>query len=133
MAEGFLDALGARGSDAPEYRQCLRQAGRPDQVSRQTCPCRAELIYVSECGLSRSDNVRADAGRNGRREIVAGGQAMTFHEYLSAAVQNDAQLAAQRDRLVLVARRARRARRRRVSPAVSVSRLARLLLRRAPA
>jgi hypothetical protein len=58
---------------------------------------------------------------------------MTFHEYLSAAVQNDAQLAAQRDRLVLVARRARRARGRRVSPVVSVSRLARLLLRRAPA
>jgi hypothetical protein len=58
---------------------------------------------------------------------------MTFHEYLSKAVQNDAQLAAQRDRLLLVARRARRDRRMRVSSAASVRRLARLLLRRAPA
>jgi hypothetical protein len=57
---------------------------------------------------------------------------MTFHEYLSKAVQSDAQLAAQRDRLLLVARRARRDRRDRVRSA-SVRRLARLLLRRAPA
>ena len=58
---------------------------------------------------------------------------MTFHEYLSKAVQNDAQLAAERDRLVLVARKARRARRTRLSPAAPARRLARLLLRRAPA
>jgi hypothetical protein len=56
---------------------------------------------------------------------------MTFHEYLSKAVQNDAQLAARRDRLHLVARRARRDRHTRVSPAASVRRLARLLPRRA--
>lgn len=54
---------------------------------------------------------------------------MTFHEYLSKAVQDDAQLAAERERLLLVARRARRER---VSPAVPVRRLARLLFRRAP-
>jgi len=58
------------------------------------------------------------------------GRAMTFHEYLSKAVQDDAQLAAERDRLLLVARRARRER---GSPAVPVRRLARLLFRRAPA
>jgi hypothetical protein len=57
---------------------------------------------------------------------------MTFHAHLSKAVQDDAQLAAERDRLLVVARRARTARRR-VSPAVPVRRLARLLLRRAPA
>jgi len=55
---------------------------------------------------------------------------MTFHEYLSKAVQDDAQLAAERERLLLVARRARRER---VRPAVPVKRLARLLFRRAPA
>jgi hypothetical protein len=58
---------------------------------------------------------------------------MTFHEYLSKAVQHDAQLAAERDRLLLVARRARMARRARVRPAAPVRRLARLLLCRAPA
>ncbi len=58
---------------------------------------------------------------------------MTFHEYLSKAVQNDAQLAAQRDRLLLVARRAHRNRHTRVRSTDSVRRLARLLLRRAPA
>jgi len=57
---------------------------------------------------------------------------MTFHEYLSKAVQRDAQLAAERDRLILVARRAGAARRTRARPAAPV-RLARLLLRRAPA
>ncbi len=58
---------------------------------------------------------------------------MTFHEYLSKAVQDDAQLTGERNRLILEARRARMARRERVSPAAPVRRLARLLLRRAPA
>jgi hypothetical protein len=58
---------------------------------------------------------------------------MTFHEYLSKAVQDDAQLAGQRDRLALVARQARMARRNRERPAAPVRRLARLLLRRASA
>jgi hypothetical protein len=58
---------------------------------------------------------------------------MTFHEYLSKAVQDDAQLTGERDRLARVARQARMARRLRESPAAPVSRLARLLLRRAPA
>jgi hypothetical protein len=57
---------------------------------------------------------------------------MTFHAYLSKAVQEDAQQAAERDRLLAAARRARMARQR-VSPAAPVRRLARLLLRRAPA
>ena len=57
---------------------------------------------------------------------------MTFHAYLSKAVQDGAQQAAERDRLLAAARRARTTRRR-VSPAVPVRRLARLLLRRAPA
>ncbi len=58
---------------------------------------------------------------------------MTFHEYLSKAVQDDAQLTGERNRLILEARRPRPARRERVSPAAPVRRLARLLLRRAPA
>jgi hypothetical protein len=59
---------------------------------------------------------------------------MTFHEYLSKAVQDEAQLAAERDRLLLVARRAHRARRMRAGLAAPVrQRLTRLLFRRAPA
>ena len=58
---------------------------------------------------------------------------MTFHEYLSEAVQADAQLAGERDRLAGVAQQAWMARRQRMSPAAPVRRLARLLLRRAPA
>jgi len=58
---------------------------------------------------------------------------MTFHEYLSKAVQDDAQLAGERNRLILEARHGRIARRERVSPAAPMKRLARLLLRRAPA
>ena len=57
---------------------------------------------------------------------------MTFHQYLSKAVQDDAQLAEERDRLALVARQARTARGKRERPAAPVRRLARLLLRRAP-
>jgi len=52
---------------------------------------------------------------------------MTFHEYLSKAVQDDAQLAAERDRLRLVARRARMARYNYVGIAAPMRRLARLL------
>jgi hypothetical protein len=59
---------------------------------------------------------------------------MTFHEYLSKAVQDDAQLAAERGRLLRVARRAYRARRMRAGLAGPVRRrLTRLLFRRAPA
>ena len=59
---------------------------------------------------------------------------MIFHEYLSKAVQDEAQLAAERDRLLLVARRAHVARRERAGLAVPLRRrLTRLLLRRAPA
>ena len=89
---------------------------------RQCCRCIAAQ-------LSCSVHVRAKAGRKGRRQSLLRGRAMTFHEYLS----DDAQLAAKRDRLLLVACRARMARRERVGPAVPVRRLARLLFRRAPA
>lgn len=58
---------------------------------------------------------------------------MTFHEYLSKAVQHDAQQAGERDRLLRVARRARITRPDRASPAAPVRRLARLLFRRVPA
>jgi hypothetical protein len=59
---------------------------------------------------------------------------MTFHAYLSKAVQDDAQLTAERHRLLLVARRAHRARRRSAGPAAPVrQRLTRLLFRRAAA
>ena len=58
---------------------------------------------------------------------------MTFHEYLSTAVQDEAQRAAGRQRLLSVARRARLARGERVSAAIPVRRLARVLFRRVPA
>ena len=58
---------------------------------------------------------------------------MTFHEYLSKAVQHDAQQAGDRDRLLRVAQRARITRPGRVGPAAPVRRLARLLFRRVPA
>ena len=58
---------------------------------------------------------------------------MVIHQYVSRAVQDDARRAGQRDRLLLEARRARMAGRERVVPAARVRRLARLLLRRAPA
>jgi hypothetical protein len=58
---------------------------------------------------------------------------MIIHQYVSKAVQDDARLAGERDRLLLEARRASMARRERVVRAAPVRRLARLLLRRAPA
>ena len=58
---------------------------------------------------------------------------MTFHEYLSKAVQHDAQAAADRDRLGLVSRWAHLTRRQRAGSATPVRRLTRLLFRRAPA
>jgi hypothetical protein len=61
------------------------------------------------------------------------GKAMIIHQYVSKAVQDDAQLAGERNRLLLEARRARVARRERVVPAAPMRRMARLLLRRAPA
>jgi hypothetical protein len=58
---------------------------------------------------------------------------MIIHQYVSKAVQDDAQRAGERDRLLLEARRARMACRERVVPAARVRRMAQLLLRRAPA
>ena len=57
---------------------------------------------------------------------------MIIHQYVSKAVQDDAQRAGERDRLLLEVRRVRMARRERVVPATRVRRMARLL-RRAPA
>ena len=57
---------------------------------------------------------------------------MIIHQYVAKAVQDDAPLAGERNRLVLEARRARMARRERVVPAARVRRMTRLLLRRAP-
>ena len=58
---------------------------------------------------------------------------MTFHQYLSNAVQDDAQRAGARDRLLLEARRARLPRRARPVPGAPAKRLARLLFGRATA
>jgi hypothetical protein len=58
---------------------------------------------------------------------------MMINEYVSKAVQEAAQLAGERNRRLLAARRARMALCERVVPAAPVRRLARLLLRRAPA
>ncbi len=57
---------------------------------------------------------------------------MTFHEYLTKAVQDDAQRRGERDRLLLEARRARAARLQRAGHIGPAGRLARLLFRRAP-
>lgn len=58
---------------------------------------------------------------------------MTFHEYLSKAVQDEAQLDGERNRLILEARQARELHHKRMYSAAPIRRLARLLLRRAPA
>jgi len=57
---------------------------------------------------------------------------MTIHEYLTKAVQDDAQRRGERDRLLLEARRARAARRQHAGHTAPAVRLARLLFRRAP-
>ena len=53
---------------------------------------------------------------------------MVIHQYVSKAVQDDAQRAGERNRLLLEARRARVARRKPVVSAAPARRLARLLL-----
>jgi len=58
---------------------------------------------------------------------------MIIHQYVSKAVQDDAQLAGERNRLLLEARRARTPRRKRAISVTRTRRLAWLLLRRAPA
>lgn len=58
---------------------------------------------------------------------------MSIHQYLLKAIQDDAQRAGERDRLLLEARRAGPARRPRADPAAPGGRLARLLFRRATA
>ena len=65
--------------------------------------------------------------------VTGGGRAMIIHQYVAKAVQDDAPRAGERDRLLLEARRASMARRERVVRAATARRLARLLLRRAPA
>jgi hypothetical protein len=76
----------------------------------------------------------ATAGYRRRPPIAAAReQAMTFHEYLAKARQDDAQRVGERDRLLLTARQARSARRHRTGPATRARRLARLMFRRAPA
>jgi hypothetical protein len=54
---------------------------------------------------------------------------MTIHQYLMKACQDDAQRAGERDRLLLEARRASKARRQRPDPAAPARRLAQLLFR----
>jgi len=56
---------------------------------------------------------------------------MTIHEYLTKARQDDARRAGERDRLLLEARQAPKARRHRAGPAAPARRLARLMFRRA--
>jgi hypothetical protein len=58
---------------------------------------------------------------------------MIIHQYVSKAVQDDAPRAGDRNRQLLEARRARMPRPKRVVSAAPAVRLARLLLRRAPA
>ena len=60
-------------------------------------------------------------------------QAMTFHEYLAKARQDDAQRAGERDRLLRTARRARRTRRHHTGPTARARHLAALMFHRATA
>jgi len=77
--------------------------------------------------------VRARLGPPHRpAQSLPGGTAMIIHQYVSKAVQDDAPRAGERNRLLLEARRARMPRPKRVVSAAP-GRLARLLLRRAPA
>ena len=62
-----------------------------------------------------------------------GGRVMIIHQYVSKAVQDDARRAGERDRLLLEARRVRMQGRERAVPVARMRRMARLLLRRAPA
>lgn len=66
-------------------------------------------------------------------QSLPGGTIMIIHQYVSKAVQDDAPRAGERNRLLLEARRARVARRKPVVAAAPARRVARLLLRRAPA
>jgi hypothetical protein len=84
-------------------------------------------------GVNSSVHVRANSRPQSPALSLPGGTAMIIHQYVSRAVQDDAQLASERNRLLLEARRARPARRKRVTSAAPTRRLARLLLRRAPA
>ena len=106
------------------------RAGIPDSARGkaigQCCGCISEQP-------SCSVNVRAKADRKGRLNRCRGGTTMTIHQYAWKAVQDDAQRAGERNRLLLEARRARVARRKPVVSAAPPRRLARLLLRRAPA
>lgn len=54
---------------------------------------------------------------------------MTIHQYLMRAIQDDAERAGERDRVLLEARRARKTRRPRPDPGALARPLARLLLR----
>jgi hypothetical protein len=74
----------------------------------------------------------SQSGPNGRGNRY-GGRVMIIHQYVSKAVQDDAQRAGERDRLLLEAQRVHTARLQRVVPAARMRRMARLLLRRAPA
>ena len=58
---------------------------------------------------------------------------MIIHQHVSKAKQDDARLAGERNRLILEARRAGTPRPKRLVLAASAGKLARLLLRRAPA
>jgi hypothetical protein len=58
---------------------------------------------------------------------------MIIHQYVAKAVQDDAPRAGERNRLLVEARRARMPNSKRVISAAPARRLARLLLRRAPA
>ena len=129
-----LDGLICRRPFVGSHREwCPSQPGRAHSSGTGLMVGARPAADVSQGSFPCSGNVRANAGRQGRRAVVAGGQAMTYHEYLSKAVQHDAQQAGERDRLLRGARRARMTRPGRVRTAAPVRRLARLLFRRVPA
>ena len=91
-------------------------AARDSEASRDTSP--GQLISAGT----------EHAGQAGQAT-----EEIAMHEYLTKAIQGDAQRAGERDRLALKAQRARVVRRPRASPAAPVRRLARLLFRWASA
>jgi len=89
----------------------------------------AGLYFGATPALCPGESQRRPQGAG----LIAGGLAMIIHQYVSKAVQDDAPRAGERDRLLLETRRARTPRPKRPVSAAPARRLARLLLRRAPA
>ena len=100
--------------------------------ARVVMPCTARKSEVSRnASPAKIISYRPGAGHAAKPSHAI--EETTMHRYLSKAIQDDAQRAGERGRLLLEAQRARVPRHPRAGPAAPVRRLARLLFRRATA